>query len=92
MDIHTCILNDQEKQYIIMGDLKTRVGDPMSVIGDCHHVSYQEIEDKTVNTHGRRLLTICKDTGLRVVNNPHIEKESKRRPIIQKDTTGDVGS
>ena len=60
---------DHTKNYVIMGDLNARVGSSIhSVVDDSQFLTYKTI-DPGINDSGKRLVDICKDHNLVLVNN-----------------------
>ena len=55
---------------------------PNDLYGDIVDVLVRVSEDNTSNAYGHRLLHICKETGLRIVNGRLREDKGKGRPIF----------
>ena len=67
--IQGIIKNDESKTYIILGDLNSRVGNPGPCLDSNGVLEYIGCEDRIVNGNGKKILQLCRDENLAVVNN-----------------------
>ena len=68
-NLHGKILADPHKKYIILGDLNSRCGYKVNeLVIQYDTLQYFPIDIES-NTHGEKLLQICKDTNMFILNN-----------------------
>ena len=67
--IQGLIKNDECKSFLIMGDLNSRIGIPTELRLNDKKLVYEGCEDLTQNKNGKRLLQLCGENKLAVINN-----------------------
>ena len=67
--IQSLLKRDESKEAFIMGDLNSRVGVPDNLTIGSEKCVYEGAEDTSVNMNGRRILDLCVETRMVVVNN-----------------------
>ena len=67
--LQSLVMKDERKKMFIMGDLNSRVGVPTNLRTGSRTLAYQDCEDETLNTNGRRVLALCEDNKLVIINN-----------------------
>ena len=60
---------DQSLKYVIVGDMNARVGSKVNELVLHNAYTYNKPVDSVLNDNGKRLLAVCRDSKLIVVNN-----------------------
>ena len=61
---------DQNMNYFIIGDMNARLGPKIDdLVTHNRNIRYRDQIDPTVNDNGRKLLSVCKDNKLIILNN-----------------------
>ena len=83
--LQSLLKKDESKKVFVMGDLNSPVGLPTELYLEKDKCVYEGVEDATVNTNGRRILELCEETRLVVINNlKHDNRHFKLKLLFRK--------